>query len=56
MERHGQTVEYRTINSVVMGDQVVPENLEKQKEIVAEMKHMAKGTTIGCMFESHLLF
>ena len=55
MEKHGQTVVYRTINSVVKGDELIPDNFEKQKDTIAEMKYMAKGITIHCMLVNHLL-
>ena len=49
MEKHGQIVEYRTINSVVDGDELVSKNLLKQKAIVAEMKELTKGSFTCCM-------
>ena len=49
MEKHGHTVEYRTINSVVDGDALVSKNLLKQKAIVAEMKELTKGILTCCM-------
>lgn len=50
LEAHGQTVEYRTINTVVEGDVVVAESLLKQRRIVAEMKDVTRSeyTHVKC--------
>ncbi len=43
LESKGQTAEYRTINTVVEGDVVNEANLKKQKQVLEEMKSIARS-------------